>query len=219
MSVLKGSAAGDVRSLSAVPPPVTVPRQRAPEPTVDPRLTALAAELAAVEKAFEAFRKQTIIDIEAARKAGIAEAKDDDDRRFHRLEGAVVEAVDAWRTRLDGLERLAAVLTKTALGKLFEASADLEDLVGRTITKRVRAIDAGSVVRVRVSTRDFGDDAALHALAVRVGLPVNAIVAETDAPAGFCQLDLSVGHLDLSIADQWSAIEGCLAAIAVEEPS
>lgn len=219
MSVLRGSAADGVRSLSAVPPPVAEPRQRAPEPTVDPRLTALAAELATVEKAFAAFRKQATMDIDAARKAGVAEARDDDDRRIRKLEGAVVEAVEAWRTRLDGLERLAAVLTRTALGKLFDDQADLDDLVGRTVSKRVRAIDAGSVVRVRVSVRDFGNDEALHALAVRVGLPTNAIVAETDAPAGFCELDLSVGHLDLSIVDQWSAIERCLAAIAAEEPS
>lgn len=217
MSVLKASAADGVRRLSVAP--AAVPKQRAPEPTVDPRLAALAAELDSVEKAFAAFRNQTVIDIDAAREAGAADARDDDDRRIRKLEGAVVEAVEVWRKRLDGLERLAAVLTRTALGKLFDDHADLDDLVERTIAKRVRAIDVGSVVRVRVSARDFVNDEALQALAARVGLPAGAIVAETDSPAGSCELDLSVGHLDLGIVDQWNAIEGCLAAIAAEEPS
>lgn len=216
MTVLKARATGDVRTLPLAP---AIEPRRSIEPVVDPRIADLTAQLAAANAALAAVEEQAVVDIAAAREAGAAEARLDEERRVEKIGQGVTAAVTAWRERLDGLDRLAAVLAEAALAKMFDQHADLAELVGRTLAKRVAAIDSNAVVRVRVSARDFADDDALLALADRCGLPASSIVAQSDAPPGACEIDLAVGQLDLTIAGQWHAIERCLAAIASEEPA
>ena len=214
MTVLKANVANGVRALTAVR--VGEPR-RISEPRVDSRIADLTAQLAEADAALVEQHKQAVAEIAAAREEGAAEVRLDEDRRVAQIEQGVTVAIAAWRERLDSLERLAAVLAETALAKVFDDHADFAEQVGRTLAKQVRAMNAGAVVRVRVSARDFPDDAALGALAARVGLPVSAIGAESDAAAGACEIDLAVGHLDLTVTSQWHAIAQRLAAIASEE--
>jgi flagellar assembly protein FliH len=213
MTILKGHDVGKVRAL-----PVGVARPCEPEAVRDdPRIADLTAQLHDAQAVLAAFREQAVIEIAAAREEGAEDASRAEDDRVAAIEQGVADALAAWRDRLAGLERLAAQLAGAALAKLFDDHADLADLVGRTVAKRVRAIDAAAVVRARVSAADFGDADALHTLAARCGLPATAIVAEPDAPPGACEIDLSVGHIDLSIQGQWHAIEQCLAAIVAED--
>lgn len=214
MTILKADALGDVRAL-----PAAMAKPHLPVVRKDPHIAALTAQRDDAQAMLAALREQTVIEIAAAREEGAEDARRAEDERVAAIEQGVADALAAWRDRLDGLEQLAAQLSKAALAKLFDDSADLADLVGRTLARRMRAIDTAAVVRVRVSAADFGDADALQALAVRAGSPAAAIVAEPDAPPGACEIDLAVGHLDLSIHGQWHAIEQCLAAIAAEEPA
>lgn len=212
MTVLKAHMPGDVRTLPAAAP-------RAVDPVMvreDPRIADLTAQLEDAHAALTAFREQAKAAIEAAREEGAADARAAKDNRIAAIEQSVVDAVELWRERLRGLEHLAAQLASVALARVFDDHADLAELVARTLAKRVRAIDAAALLRVRVSATEFGDAAALQALAGRCGLPPAAIVAEPDAPAGACEIDLSVGHVDLSIDGQWRAIERALAGIVAE---
>ena len=212
MSVIKAHARGDVR-----PPPAAVPRAAEPEiVSEDPRIADLTARLEDARATLTAFREQAKIEIAAAREKGAQDARVAEASRIAAIEQGVVDAVDLWRDRLTGLECLAAQLASIALAKLFDDQADLAEMVARTLANQMRAIDAAAAVRVRVSAADFGDAAALDALAERCGLPPAAIVAEPDAPAGACEIDLAVGHIDLSIDGQWRAIERGLAAIIAE---
>lgn len=215
MTVLKAHAADDVRRFSR--PVVGEPAQAERAAPVDTHIAELSAALAASEAAFAAYREQSAASIQTARNEGAAAARRDDDRRFALLEQRVADAAAAWQDRLDGLERLAAQLAEAALAKLFDDHGDFGDMVARTLARRVAAIGAAAAVRIRVSVRDFADGDALVALAGRAGLPADAIVAAPDAPAGACEIDLAMGHLDLSIAGQWRAIGQALAEIATED--
>ncbi|MGK6317907.1 DUF7504 family protein [Sphingomonas sp. DT-204] len=211
MTIVKATAAAEIRRIAAPVEGYALPLAE-PSPA-ERRIAELTTELAQARGELIACRQEAKVQAAAARIDGAREAKRDDEARIAALEKRLAEAICEWRDRLQELEALALLLAKSSLAKLFDEYADLADLVARTLTKRVREIDAQAAMRVHVSAEDFPDPDSLHALADRCGVPLAALVAD-DLETGGCRIDLVLGHLDLSLPAQWSVIRQRLEAIA-----
>lgn len=199
--------------------PLPAPSRRgavAVSPPVDPRIAAMTGELELLRGELASEQDRTKGAIAAARDAGLRESAGREQDRLDALSAGIAQARADWRERLDAWDRLAALLSRAALAKLFGEHDDLADLVRRTLSRRVATMDAAVIVTVVVSTADFDDAAALQGLSGHCGLPATTIVADPNLEAGGCRIDLAMGHVDLSLPAQWAQIERRLAEIAGE---
>lgn len=213
MTIVKAAAASGIRRIpGSIADRSTVPVEPSPS---ERRIADLTAELAKAREALAAFRDEADAEIAAARIEGAREVKRDDEARIADLRKGIDEALAGWHGRLQELEALALLLAKQSLAKLFADSADLADLVARTLARKIDEIGAEAIVRVRVSASDFPDSDSLGALADRCGLPRAAIVADLPE-SGDCRIDLALGQADLSLPAQWSVIRRRLEVIAAE---
>lgn len=207
--LLKGAQAG----LAADRLPQARPRPSGPPPR-DTRFDHLEARIAELERQLEAERRDAKRAVAEAHAAGRDEAVADDARRTAALEAGVKQAVGAWREGLAQVDLLAASLAASALGKLFNESADLAAMTSRTLARRVERLDRGSVVSVGVSPSDFPDGPAIDALARRAGIAASRIAARPELPAGACRLALRLGEVDLDPLGQWAVLHDALRAMA-----
>jgi flagellar assembly protein FliH len=187
----------------------------------DSELEAAEAEIRRLEQALDDARA-VAADAEAAahaagRREALAEAADVDDRRLEMLEREVAAVRDTLEERLDGAERLAALLARTALAKLVEPSADLSELVVRSIARQMRDVRRETIVAIRVSAADFADEAALAAIAARTGAGPVQLLADPELGRGACRMDLRLGHVDLGVGARWGELSALLLAMAEDE--
>lgn len=183
------------------------------EPVADPRLTALADELAEARAALAAMRKagaaaaeQAKLDrqeaLAAARENGRRAAQDHADERLATLRAAVTNASAAWQARLDELEPLAVTLARTALAKLF-AENELAGYVGDTIARHLAALREAGATAFHVHP-DLATDLSDTGL---------TIVPDASLPRDGCRVSLTLGTADLSVERQWQAIDALLASL------
>jgi type III secretion protein L len=154
---------------------------------------------------------------EEGRLRGLEQAGDRIERNFQAICQAVDAARTAWEDRLAGLDALAAMLAQSALAKLFGDAPDLADLVARTVRARVQALGRESVVAIRVSEQDFGDEAAREALRSIVAVGATTIVLDPELDRGDCRLDLRLGLIDLGVTSQWRELNRFLDGLASDE--
>lgn len=178
----------------------------------DPRLAELEAEIARLEAALAVQKREAARAIEAARAEGRDAAVATDASRTALVERGLAEARAAWDQRLDELELLAVTLARAALGKMFSESADLGELVTRTVAHHVAGLATDSVVGVRVSAADFPGD-ALDSLAARIDVARTRLAIDPDLDAGACRVDFKLGAIDVEPARQWAILDGALAAM------
>jgi type III secretion protein L len=189
-------------------PPEAVVKAAAP----DPRLAELEAEIARLEAMLVSQKKEAVRAIEAAKAEGRDAAVAADASRTALVERGLAEARAAWDKRLEELELLAVTLARAALAKMFGDSADLGELVTRTVAHHMAGLAADSVVGVRVSAADFSGD-ALDALSARIAIARTRLAIDPDLDAGGCRIDLKLGAIDIEPARQWAILDGALAAM------
>lgn len=178
----------------------------------DPRLAEYEAEIARLEAALVSHKREAARAIEAARAEGRDAAVAADASRTAQVERGLADARATWDKRLEELELLAVTLARTALGKMFGESADLGELVTRTVAHHVAGLAADSVVGVRVSAADFPGD-ALDTLSARIDVARTRLAIDPDLDAGGCRIDLKLGAIDVEPARQWAILDGALAAM------
>lgn len=184
---------------------------------IDPMMFALQAEISELKHALaeaEASQKKAI---EAARDQGRKEVKDtyarDDAEALAALEAGLAKAMAGVGERIDNLDSLALLLCETALQKVFADAADYQGLVARAIRLQVAELRRETVLLVAVSAADFPDTDALLALETRVGIGGVDIAQDLLLPPGACRIDLRLGHIELSVAEHWDALQEHLRAL------
>lgn len=148
---------------------------------------------------------------EAAARAAFADARD---ARLAALDTAAAAARARWDETLGGMETLAVLIARAALGRMVGACDDLAALVTRQIDHRIATLRRESIVALRVSTDDFTDDAALDALARDAG--GIEVIADSALGPGDCRIDLQLGHIDLGVPAQWGALDALLGQLGGE---
>lgn len=171
----------------------------------------------ALEKALDAAADAAAKARESERKEAVEAARGEAAKRLEALDQGLAAALAAWQEALAGLDRLAPLIARTALSKLFEPSEDQAELVGRAIARQMAGLRRETALRLRVSAADFADDAALGALRERAGAGRLDIVCDPDLASGECRLDLALGHVELTPAAQWRELAALLESLAFGE--
>lgn len=181
----------------------------------------LSAELArrnadldrAADQIAQAFR-----DGEAkGREAGLAQG---DERRadyVEALEQGVRKALDLYAEDLAGLERLAVLVAREALAKVFGDPGRYADMVGEILGRQLEQIEIQGVTRVLVSRTDFPDTAELDALIAKIGHARLDLQARDELKAGECQIKLALGALEIGVGQQWSRLDATLRGLVERE--
>jgi flagellar assembly protein FliH len=147
---------------------------------------------------------------EEGRKEALEAARLEDEKKLAALKDGLAGALEKWRESLDGLDRLAPLIARSALSKLFDESEDHNDFVARMIARQIGRLRRESIVRILVSGEDFPDAEALAALRSRGGTGEVELVRDLDLAAGECRLDLALGHIDLGVRAQWGELSSLL---------
>jgi flagellar assembly protein FliH len=212
--LIKSAAAHSVRSLLD-------PAALAPAPVRDPRLEALERENEGLRSALAAQRIESEQAVKAARAEGERQGRAAADDAAAKQLGLLGKGVDAavvhWQERLRDLDGLAPSLARAALGKLFDAGEDHIQFVTAVIARQLRMLRRESLVAIRVSARDFADEAALAALGADAGTGSVRVVADADLASGECRIDLQLGHIDVGAGTQWAQLADFLDGLAERE--
>jgi flagellar assembly protein FliH len=212
--LIKSGAAHSVRSF--LNPPALPPG-----PTRDPRLESLERENEELRAALAAQRIESEQAVKAARaegeRQGCAAAGDAADKQLGLIGKGVDAAVARWEARLGDLDGLAPALARAALGKLFGDGEDQMRFVAGVIARQMRLLRRESLIAIRVSARDFKDEAALTALGAEADTGSVRLVADSDLESGECRIDLQLGHIDVGAATQWAQLAAFLDGLAERE--
>ncbi|MCX8475461.1 MAG: hypothetical protein MT490_06650 [Sphingomonas sp.] len=218
-ALLKPGMGGTVRPLASVAARVAV--DVGPDPR-DLECAELRAQLAALRDRLAEAEAAKVDAVHAAGeeayRRGLADAEAGEAERLSALRDGIDAAVTDWRTRLESLDGLAAMLVGTALARLFEPFADLHELVTRMLARQLREIRRTSLVAIHVSRSDFADDDALAALGRRLVSAETPVMIEVDPElvAGTCRVTCRLEQIDLDVRAQWSALAQLLDEIATE---
>lgn len=176
------------------------------EAILEDRIAALEAEIAKTRASLPKQLERARLD--SAREA-LKERSDSEEKALQHLRGAIAEAKSGWSDRLNSLDTLSLGLASEVLEQVF-ADADRHAVqVASCIKRRLEILEARSVLRARVSAKDFPNAERLEALAVELGELVE-LVADTKLEAGACVLDLKLGHLEIGAGVQWQRISELL---------
>ena len=208
--------------------PFASPTGRIAEQTVsisnpwEEECSALRTELMGLRKQIAEWEIKNKEDIaracEDGRRRGLEEATREEARRCESLEQGIDDALAAWHSRLAEIEGLAALLSRTALAKLFDKPDELSPLVLAAVARQMHNLRRESIVRLRVSAADFPDEANIQKL--KAVVPDAAeIVVSPDLEAGACLFDLQLGHVDISPQSQWKDMNALLAELALSDTS
>lgn len=170
---------------------------------------AVAAGAAAAEEAARLSREQ-------GRRDAIEQRQQDDEQRLKALQHGLAQASAEWREQLLLLERLAPLLARSALAKLFHGCDDYSELVARSIALQLEALGREAIVSIHVSARDFPEAESLSSLRAGSRAGGSDIVTDAELAAGECRLKLRMGHLDIGIPSQWRELSALLDEAAFE---
>lgn len=186
---------------------------RAPDPVIDNlerELTDLRATLASTQKEHEA-------ELDAARLEGRESARAefvrDDKARLDMLAKSLKAAASALDAKIERTEALALILCETALQNIFEDKTLYGELIARALQTQLNQLRREMVVAARVSQADFPNVSALQDIAASIR-PHRIELDETLA-AGACEIELKLGHIELSVPRYWADIKALLSAEAV----
>lgn len=206
----------DMRSGPAVRRFSSPPPSASAVPPVDPQ----ARERAAARHEIERLRR-ALVDAQTAREtdvatahqqgydAGVSAAGTRQQDRINCLKTGLAAHRDVFDRHLEMLDGLAAHLAKTALGRVFNGSAAMSNLVADTLSRRIAILADRSVLSVRVSGLDFTDADVLDVIDGSLGGTMTVVV-DPQLPAGACRLRCTLGNIDLDIPGQWASLMAML---------
>lgn len=184
-----------------------------------PEITILKAENAALKKQIEQVKlesktalEKTKIEVEENVKSFI---KQDFSKAYDKLGEAIDKAITKFEEQLASNEALALLVAQTALEKIFHPDDDYRELASRMIKKQMNDLRRETIIKVRVSGHDFDNDEALEDLAFALDLRKSDIKISQKLPAGNCTIDLRLGHMELSVTEQWEELKSLFRDMAV----
>lgn len=149
-------------------------------------------------------------------QAGIAAAQESENKRLEAIRDALAIAAEAWRERLSSLDRLAAMMTQTALAKMFGDTDRWLDFALASISHQATKLEQKAILRLSISAEDFPDKTVVGR-AVTPQAEGFEVVHDGDLRAGEARFDLRLGHLDAGFGPQWTALSQILEDLAGAE--
>ncbi|WP_371395857.1 hypothetical protein [Fretibacter rubidus] len=185
------------------------------------KIIALQAEVEKLKLDITQFKIEAEQAVSAAREGGRNEATQAFEKKYEKANEALGRGIDKGLEKLDdrlsSLDGLALLISQTVLEKFFCPNQDYKETITRMIRKQLEAIRRETVMHVRVSSDDFDTDESLEDLAVALDLRYTDIkIGETVRP-GDCVIDLRLGHVELSLKNQWDTIQTLFKDMANDE--
>jgi flagellar assembly protein FliH len=185
-------------------------------PAPDPELTLLrerALELEAALAERDATAEQHSAAVAAAyeegeaagREAGREEADARRAEALERLQESADRAVAALGERLEATDRLAVLLARTCLDKMFGAAGPRGAVVEDLIRHQLDALRQETVIEIRVSAEDFDCAEAAAAAA-----PACKVIVSDALASGDCTIRLGLGALEIGLGRQWDTLRAAL---------
>lgn len=183
-------------------PPVSAPPD---VPAAEENRTAhLEAALSEARGNLAALRRQHAVDLEKTRADAHAEGVAEGVRRNEALLESLARAAERGETAiaegLEGSAMLALAIARAALGQLFADRGQWKAMIGDIVATRRAQVDDNLLLGIRVSAKDFPDDAELAGIAHdddRVTL-----VADPKLASGDCLFELRLGEMEVGPATQ-----------------
>lgn len=146
-------------------------------------------------------------------KRGLQSAEDREEERVRTLANAILASRKDMAEALDATERLAALLAKACLDKLFSETDKNADHVCALLRAQMQEFEREQLVAVAVSAEDFSEE-GLNRLRELVANDAVAIRRDPRLPSGSCKLQPRLGEMDIGLDTQWTAIGDLLLEIA-----
>jgi flagellar biosynthesis/type III secretory pathway protein FliH len=204
-----------VRIADAASPIRLASKSSDPEPdAAEAEIAKLVAALEQQEEAIVQLRRDR--DLAAAegerkgREAGLKEAADRQTEMIDALEKGVAAAVINFDAALARTSDLAIAIAHEALAKILGDPAPYSDMTARIITDQLLRLNGQKAVQVRVSAADFPHAEQLETLGVRTGSGGLEMVSSPRLKPGECEIQLSLGSLEVGAPQQWSRLSGVL---------
>ena len=179
-----------------------------PGGSLEAELVSLRSRVETLGAALEEAEMARATAVEAAfdqgREEGLRAADELGEERLQALRQQFVETSQACLARLSERGELAVEIARTAIHRILGEGSPCAALAEGLIRNAMSQVTSGTVVAVRVSAEDFADDEALTELAREIG-GVNFVRVE-DLPSGGCELELTLGMIDASLATQLSSL-------------
>lgn len=209
----------DVRAFGA-------PAYQAPPSATELELATLKARVARLEQSVVE-RDQYIAELEPkiagrfeeglaqGRAEGLRMAQTQESERLELLRDHMRTAASDLSANLNATERLAALLARECLDRLFGDGEQRTHVVIDLIRHQMAEIETGTVLSIEVSTSDFPDDAALSALRTDAFERVQLI--RRDLPIGACRMRLKLGEIEIGLDQQWGTLRQLLSDMASQD--
>lgn len=178
-----------------------------PFASFEQRIGELEAELAALEKAVPGLVAEAR---EEGRKEGLEERDEAAAKKLALIEAGLTEAIAGWTQRLEAMNALSVQVASTVIQKMTGNPDWRGDFLAHAIAVRLAALDASTVIAVKLSPADISAEeiTALNADSKIV------IEASNELEAGQCIIALQMGEIELGPAVQWRRAAKLLDALA-----
>lgn len=158
-------------------------------------------------------------EFEKQRQEGFAEglsegqkrAQGKEQEKLDLLTKGISEARHLLSERVDQSQSLAIAIAHAALLRIVGDRGRYAQLVADVITHRAQELKSELILGVKVSSEDFGTQAALEELAHKTGR--TDISADHKLQSGACLFALSLGRMDASLPTQWTKLTELLARL------
>ncbi len=170
------------------------------------RIAELEAELGRLEES----RPKDLADArEAGAKEALAKRSKAEALALKQLKRALVEAQARWSDQLRAFDANSIGIARATLEQVFADPAGMLARVTSAIKYQLRRFDDASVVRLRVSARDFPADDMLASLKEELGRQIE-LASDRKLMSGDCFIDLKLGHVEVGVGSQWKRISDLL---------
>lgn len=210
--LLKAASSGAL--IKPLPQPAgAAPHAPAARATPDPQ-AALRDRIATLEAELRRAAAELPKKLGEAREKGKREGLEERDRsaaeRLKLLEQLFERAASSWGQQLLAANALSVEIARNVLERMIGNPAWKAEFAEAAIAARMARLDRGSILSIRVSTEDFGEDVA-SLLELDSPTPVTL---DPSLKSGDCRIQLTMGEIELGAPAQWRRAAKLLDEIA-----
>lgn len=180
----------------------------------------LGAELEESRRLIEETKVAHKAALDAAREDGfqdgLAQESRNDEEALALLSKAVDDAVAKVDEKLAGTERLAALMARECLDRIFGDDESRTHLLHEIIAQQLRQLEQGSVIAVSLCSEDFPELDSLAVLEPIAGQTVR-FTHRAELKRGEIAIDLTLGSLSVGLDQQWGRLRAALTELAEDE--
>lgn len=202
-----------LRDAAAVPVSVRDPELNHFEQEMGRLEVELADSRRLIEEAQQAHKAALVVAREEGFQDGLKEAVRNEEEAITLLGGAIDEAVAKIDEQLAGAERLAALMARECLDRIFGDDENRVHLLHEIIANQLRQLEQGSVVAIALSHDDIPELSNLASLEPLAG-PAVKFIHRAELKRGEIAIDLTLGSLSVGLDQQWGRLRGALTELA-----